>query len=122
MSTCDISKYEWSISIIEHFMTKFHELPEQPSYVQVYPKKRRNKKKKKRIQYSLQNYNQLRIVDKIFFSDISCFFCLFFCCCCFFVCFVVVVVVVVVVVFVLFFVSYRQIFRLTILHAKCVLL
>ena len=32
MSTCDISKYEWSISIFEHFMTKFHELPEQPSY------------------------------------------------------------------------------------------
>ena len=32
MSTCDISKYEWSISIFEHFMTKFHKLPEQPSY------------------------------------------------------------------------------------------
>ena len=32
MSTCDISKYESSISIFEHFMTKFHELPEQPSY------------------------------------------------------------------------------------------
>ena len=32
MSTCDISKYELSISIFEHFMTKFHELPEQPSY------------------------------------------------------------------------------------------
>ena len=32
MPTCDISKYEWSISIFEYFMTKFHELPEQPSY------------------------------------------------------------------------------------------
>ena len=32
MCTCDISKYEWSISIFEHFMTKFHELPKQPSY------------------------------------------------------------------------------------------
>ena len=43
------------------------------------PKKKEEIKKKKRIQYSLQNYNQLRIVDKIFFSDISCFFCFFFC-------------------------------------------
>ena len=33
MSTYDISKHERSISIFEHFMTKFHELPEQPSYV-----------------------------------------------------------------------------------------
>ena len=33
MSTCDISKYGWSISIFEHFMSKFHELPEQPSHV-----------------------------------------------------------------------------------------
>ena len=33
MSTYDISKYEWSISIFEHFMTKFHELPEQSSYI-----------------------------------------------------------------------------------------
>ena len=33
MSTCDISKHERSISIFEHFMTKFHELPEQPSYL-----------------------------------------------------------------------------------------
>ena len=32
MSTCDIAKYEKSISIFEHFMTKFHELPKQPSY------------------------------------------------------------------------------------------
>ena len=32
MSTCDISNYEWIISVIEHFMTKFDELPEQPSY------------------------------------------------------------------------------------------
>ena len=33
MSTCDISKHERNISIFEHFMTKFHEFPEQPSYI-----------------------------------------------------------------------------------------
>ena len=33
MSTCNFSKYEWSKSIFEHFMTKFHELPEQPCIV-----------------------------------------------------------------------------------------
>ena len=44
MSTCDISKYERSISIFEHFMTKFHELPEQPSYLALIlqPKKYNN--------------------------------------------------------------------------------
>ena len=33
MSTCDILKHERGILIFEHFMTKFHELPEQPSYL-----------------------------------------------------------------------------------------
>ena len=35
MSTCDISKHErcTCISLFEGFMTKFHELPEQPSYM-----------------------------------------------------------------------------------------
>ena len=33
MSTCDISKNERIILIFENFMTKFHELPEQPSYI-----------------------------------------------------------------------------------------
>ena len=32
MSTCDMSKNERIISIFETFMTKFHELPKQPSY------------------------------------------------------------------------------------------
>ena len=32
MSTCDISNNETIISIFEHFVTKFHELPELPSY------------------------------------------------------------------------------------------
>ena len=32
MSTCNISKYELCISIFEQCMTKFHELPKQPSY------------------------------------------------------------------------------------------
>ena len=35
MSTCDISKHEGSISIFEHLMTEFHELPEQPSYLKL---------------------------------------------------------------------------------------
>ena len=50
----------------------------------------KKKKKKKRIQYSLQNYNQLRIVDKIFILERN----------------------------LLIFVSYRQLSKLTILHAK----
>ena len=33
MSFCDIKKNERIISIFENFMTKFHELPEQPSYI-----------------------------------------------------------------------------------------
>ena len=33
MPTCDISNFERIISIFDNFMTKFHELPEQPSYL-----------------------------------------------------------------------------------------
>ena len=35
MSTCDILKHERGILIFEHFMTKFHELPKQPSYIYI---------------------------------------------------------------------------------------
>ena len=36
MSTCDISKNERIVKIFKHFMTKFHELPEQPTYGKMY--------------------------------------------------------------------------------------